>query len=930
MSHTATSLRQIVRNVLTAASAALLLQACGGGGDGGIAGPDNGATRVWLSADNGVTGYELFVSDGTAGGTSLVKDINTIRSSRPGPTVEVNGVAYFVVPDGNTGLELWKSDGTAPGTVVVRGFDQRADDGNAITSLIGVGSTLYFVVYDETYGRELWKSDGTTAGTVMVSDINPGTGSSDPRSLTAMGGILYFTATDQTLGSELWKTDGTAAGTVLVRDINPGSRHGHPRALTAIGNTLYFVATTNTDGDELWKTDGTVGGTVMVLDIAAGVGSAFPAYYRDSHLVAAGSALYFRANNGVAGYELWRSDGTATGTVMVMDIYPGFPSGLGYDFYYGPHLTAVGNTVYFIADNGVNGEELWRSEGTAATTVLVQDIFPGASSAFPYYRDVQLVSAGSTLYFVYHRHLLKSDAVSTGVVSSFPSEPYNLTAMGGMVYFGVETAANGRELWRSNGTAAGTVMVKDIYPGPTDGGPANLSAGVSTLYFSANDGTHGIEPWRSDGTETGTFMVADIGTVRSDSSDPSSVVTIGGTSYFIASDGSNIGGHGSELWKSDGTEAGTVLVKDISLGIGSSYPSNLTAVGGVLYFTADDSGEESGIYGRELWKTDGTEAGTVVVKDIYPGPGGSSIRNLVAVGSTLYFTAYNATYGTELWKSDGTEAGTVLVKDIRQSADGSYPYYLTAVGSTLYFSADDGISGNELWKSDGTEAGTVLVKDIDAAIAGEGNPRSFVAVGTTLYFTAYDPTHGRELWKSDGTEAGTVLVRDVTSGMDDTRFYSLIAVDDTLYFTAHDGIAYALWKSDGSAAGTVVVKDMDNDVDNLTAMGGALYFTTYDERFGSELWKSDGTERGTVMVKDSNLGTGSSDPENLIAIGNTLYFTAESEDADGEYLGTELWKSDGTEAGTVNVVDLYPGNRSGVNAILNPRPLVWEDDWWGD
>ena len=128
---------------------------------------------------------------------------------------------------------------------------------------------------------------------------------------------------------------------------------------------------------------------------------------------------------------------------------------------------------------------------------------------------------------------------------------------------------------------------------------------------------------------------------------------------------------------------------------------------GSLYFSAKDD-----THGRELWKSDGTAAGTVVVKDIRPGSEGSLPRGLTDVGGTLYFSAGDGTHGGELWRSDGTATGTVMVKDIWAGSRGSHPSGLTDVGGTLYFAADDGTHGWELWKSDGTAAGTVMVKDI--------------------------------------------------------------------------------------------------------------------------------------------------------------------------------------------------------------------------
>ena len=187
------------------------------------------------------------------------------------------------------------------------------------------------------------------------------------------------------------------------------------------------------------------------------------------------------------------------------------------------------------------------------------------------------------------------------------------------------------------------------------------------------------------------------------------------------------------------------MVKDIN-SAGSSSPIGFTAVGNALYFQATHDTN-----GKELWKSDGTTSGTVMVKDINPGTGNSGIPfHLTAVGNTLYFQANDGTNGTELWKSDGTTSGTVMVKDIYPgTGNSSNPSYLKAVGNTLYFRANDGTNGSELWKSDGTSTGTVMVKDIYPGTGNSGFPSYLTAVGNTLYFQANDGISGFELLMMD-------------------------------------------------------------------------------------------------------------------------------------------------------------------------------------
>ena len=261
--------------------------------------------------------------------------------------------------------------------------------------------------------------------------------------------------------------------------------------------------------------------------------------------------------------------------------------------------------------------------------------------------------------------------------------------------------------YNGNGTAW---MVKNIANAATGSSPNRLTAVGNTLFFKADNGQNGFELWKSNGTSSGTVMVKEIRGGQA-SSHPNHLTEMGGTLYLSAIDTSN----GAQLWKSDGTASGTVMVTLINSG-GTAKPGfhtdGFVVMNNNLYFSAND-----GSNGEELWKSDGTASGTVMVKDIRSGSAGSfsseSCCKPVVMNNELYFSASDGT-GYELWKSDGTANGTIMVKNINNINGGSNPSALTAVGNTLYFIANDVTNGNELWKSDGTASGTMMVKDINS------------------------------------------------------------------------------------------------------------------------------------------------------------------------------------------------------------------------
>ena len=162
-----------------------------------------------------------------------------------------------------------------------------------------------------------------------------------------------------------------------------------------------------------------------------------------------------------------------------------------------------------------------------------------------------------------------------------------------------------------------------------------------------------------------------------------------------------------------------------------------------MFFRAND-----GTHGNELWKSDGTEDGTVLVKDI--SSTGTVSNRIVSFGNIVYFGANDGSIGDELWRSDGTEDGTYLVKDIAPGWDSSNPKQMTPIGDRLFFTADDDEAGDEFWISDGTESGTVMVANINQN-QYDSNPQHYNKVGNLIVFQAY-PSSTNHLYSYDPTD----------------------------------------------------------------------------------------------------------------------------------------------------------------------------------
>lgn len=458
------------------------------------------------------------------------------------------------------------------------------------------------------------------------------------------------------------------------------------------------------------------------------------------------------------------------------------------------------------------------------------------------------------------------------------------------------------------------VLIKDISPGSSHSNPLYMTAFGDRVFFIADDGEHGQEPWISNGTESGTSMILDMYPGTNEPFYARNPLVAEGLVYFIGNDGIN----GGELWVTDGSAEGTRMLKDLHPGKSPSMLdlSFMVEMGGMVYFAPREGG--GGIpdtRGIELWKTDGTTEGTVIVKDIVPGAHSSLVDHIVATNNLIYFAAQNDEFGNELWVSDGTEEGTVMVADINKGTSFSLPKGLTVAGSYIYFFADDGIHGRELWRTDGTGDGTILVKDIKPG-EGSSNPDYMLGLSNGMvFFNADDGVSGDELWVSSGPESTTLI--DINPGEKDSgpRFFTL--ADGKVVFSAdEETYGREVWVSEGTAETTLLAADINEGSSpsfpaNFISTGSVAYIAT-----NQGVWRSNGTVSGTYSLTHREQGVDGI--RGLAYGGNTLFFNGNGFDVGGELLGHELFKvTDISSSTRLSGLDLQSSELS-----MYPNPVL--------
>ncbi|HEY0513112.1 MAG TPA: ELWxxDGT repeat protein [Thermoanaerobaculia bacterium] len=628
---------------------------------------------------------------------------------------------------------------------------------------------------------------------------------------------------------------------------------------------------------------------------------------------------------------------------MVRDLDPR-PHAPGTDGAIASQLTRAGSRAVFVhQDSGYAGEsELWTTDGTAAGTERLR--------AFPGHLEI-LGSTGELVFFatpilVNHTYtapsvLWRTDGtregtVSLGAVPSFdPAAPPAAFSIvfHNVLLFSACTPAWGCELWRSDGSPAGTRRLREIVPGSGGSAPRLFASFGDLVYFFADDPA-GIGLWRSDGTNRGTQRVLSLPPFSS----PRSLFRQGSRLYFTEGVSSYYQPDGPDLWTTDGTAAGTRPVPPFDHARGGG-PQVIWVFPGL-----GDRAVFFGVQGKgnyQLWITDGAARSAQPLTHLAPLPNGGElpIRGVGTTNGHLLFAidgrlwtsrgspagtrplggcpggcptgveiwdapASGALAGqllfssgtpanTSLWVTDGTGAGTRKLVDLCTSSCGTAPALAwTALGKVFFFYQD------QLWATDGSSGGTRPLADHPDQLSDDSSPL-FVTLGGRVLFPVSSPDTGAGLWATDGTPAGTEPLATVEEGASSYPQGFLPFGGGVLFFTCIDGTGQP-WSSDDGTQGLPGATDCrsptrDNDPPRFLRLGDAAFFTGWTDDFVSRIWRTDGTPEGTAIL----FQPGADEYLAQVAVfRGKLFFTTV---ADAE---TRFWTSDGTAGGTTRIFSL--------------------------
>ena len=782
---------------------------------------DNLPDKGYFVTDNFIyflEGRDLWKTDGTEANSTKIKE--NLGYNNPIVGVFKDFVYYLEYVDADFS-GLYKTDGNTTELLISFPRNEFAStngtfNGNGLSKL----DDNRFVAYinTKTLGLEPYISDGTAAGTYFLKEVGVNTFqtvSAKPSNFYKASNKFLFLNGDK----ELWATDGTDAGTLKLKTFT-GTPSSKILGITSFNNKVYFAFT-----HELWETDGTEAGTKLVLSNVNGDGGI-------QVIVNRGNDLLLILQRGIHIF-----DGTTTSTTRLTT--PDITSVRQY-------AASTTTKTYFISNYKNQGDRVWVTNGTNTGTYALNPFWPdGQTPTFNMYTLGEKLIFTGTIGAYDIGELWISDGTNTGTkllkdinkTGNLDSEPKFQTELNGKIYFAADDNIHGRELFVFDGTT--TTLVKDIHPGFQSSNPFDFYLINDKIFFKAYTTEKGYELWVTDGTEAGTKIVKDINP-NGDAfkNDGRAYVRIGEFSqinselYFFANNGTN----GLEPWKTDGTEAGTVLIKDINVGANSSFFEDLdvrpkfVSYNNEIYFIVSKTGTNNNSNKSEMWKTNGTTSGTVLVSAVnaIAKEGTFYNSNLFVFNNQLYFNAEGRfTRKRNLIKTDGTTAGTKIVAELKNRS--VYP-----LKDKIYYQFDDrNGAGEELWSAD-KDDNLTLVKDIVEGSQGI-NPTNFLIHEDHLYFAIRNATFQIELWRlSDTTEPERIYTKELESGsssIDD--YFGYVTKGNKLFInTRHYGnpdFIYRMYFVENSGTLTPVLSTNSFDVNYENLSGGLAALSTFIE-----------------------------------------------------------------------------------------------------
>ncbi len=765
----------------------------------------------------------------------LVEDLNKQPAgfeNIPGEIVQANGLHFFTTHTLEHGIELWRTDGTPYGTIRLTDLNNDPESRFSIRSLTAFQDKLYFIAEDYSYRVQIWVSDGTVGGTHVAVD----SGSSSPIQyigwqLTASSEAIYFIGSAPGSTSQVFRLDDATGATVAVTNFSPPEFFGIGNVI-ASGDQVYFVRYNGSLGPEIWKAGDDLEAPKLITRLSQ--------VSNMSDVVAIGNNLYFSELTADR-HRLWTID--ERGQLAEITSFPGnghinLSEGLEWN---GELLLpySISNGTSYVAG-------LWATDGTNEGSRIVSD------SVYP----SQLVKLGNAVFFLSNGKLWKSDGTISGTSAIGIDESFSqLVSKSGHLFL---TSVVGT-LWTSNGTHEGTHSIES----PTLGAwlPFNSSSQADDgLLFFGYEGVHGVELWITDGDYSSAQLLKDLhhGTRSADASrlvnldDRLFLTTNSGVSYKIS--------HGQPVeeirpngaWYTHHLSAAKSTVYFVGQGQNatvyradaSGVQTVKTMVGSFVDALATSQNEAFFvIFGGSnagLWHTDGSEAGTQILKS-FPG---NYLSNLTVDDQTgrLWFEADDGVHGSELWTSDGTIDGTHLVKDISEGKSSSLIEAIYAHDEHVYFRLN-----NQAWVSDGTEAGTIRLASVESSF-GIVTTHSFSAVGDVIYMSVFAQDKGWAIIRTQRTPETSWFVTDLSSiGV---APFNLTAFKGQLAFAAWDEDGLGIWTSDDANSTRLYSFGPDVSIESWSIAEDMLLFTVNNRVTSKqEIWASDGTVEGTRKLR---------------------------------------------------------------------------------